>query len=502
MAVKSQYSMIFFHQTLRISLGVMLCTLTGCLVGPKYERPVATTETLPAAYKESPTQFKGGQGWKVANPQDAMLRGPWWRIFKDPELNALEEQVNINNQNIKEFFQNFMEARALVAEARAQLYPTLTANASYTRSGVGSAIPVTSILSALNVSWEPDLWGKVRNAVRSAQYSAQLSAADLENERLTEQADLATFFFEIRGQDALIKLFNDTIVADQKALDYNRAQYDTGITDQISVVEAENTLQNAQASATNLGVARAQFEHAIAVLIGRVASNFSIPVEVLKAAPPPIPVGVPSQLIERRPDVAASERAMASANAQIGIAYAAYFPTLTLSGQNGFASSEFSTLFNASNHTWSIGPSVSETIFDAGLRGATVRQNVATYNADLAAYRQNVLTAFQQVEDALAQVRIFSQELIQQRQAEQSAQQFLKLELGRYQTGIDPYVNVVTAQTTLLTDQQTVITVQIEQMTGAVALIMALGGGWDISQLPTPSEVSKKPSKVDSAIQR
>jgi NodT family efflux transporter outer membrane factor (OMF) lipoprotein len=431
-----------------------------------------------------------------------MLRGPWWRIFKDPELNALEEQVNINNQNIKESFQNFMEARALVGEARAQLYPTLTANASYTRSGVGSAIPVTAILSALNVSWEPDLWGKVRNAVRSAQYSAQLSAADLENERLTEQADLATFFFEIRGQDALIKLFNDTIVADQKALDYNRAQYDTGITDQISVVEAENTLQNAQASATNLGVARAQFEHAIAVLIGRVASNFSIPVEVLKAAPPPIPVGVPSQLIERRPDVAASERAMASANAQIGIAYAAYFPTVTLSGQTGFASSEFSTLFNASNHTWSIGPSVSETIFDAGLRGATVRQNVATYNADLAAYRQNVLTAFQQVEDALAQVRIFSQELIQQRQAEQSAQQFLKLELGRYQTGIDPYVNVVTAQTTLLTDQQTVITVQIEQMTGAVALIMALGGGWDVSQLPTPSEVSKKPTKVDSAIQR
>ncbi len=502
MAVKSQHSMTFFHQTIRIYFAVMLCTLTGCLVGPKYQRPVATTETLPAAYKESPTQFKGGQGWKVANPQDAMLRGPWWRIFKDPELNALEEQVNINNQNIKEFFQNFMEARALVAEARAQLYPTLTANASYTRSGVGSAIPVTAILSALNVSWEPDLWGNVRNAVRSAQYSAQLSAADLENERLTEQADLATFFFEIRGQDALIKLFNDTIVADQKALDYNRAQYDTGITDQISVVEAENTLQNAQASATNLGVARAQFEHAIAVLIGRVASNFSIPVEVLKAAPPPIPIGVPSQLIERRPDVAASERAMASANAQIGIAYAAYFPTLTLSGQNGFASSEFSTLFNASNHTWSIGPSVSETIFDAGLRGATVRQNVATYNADLAAYRQNVLTAFQQVEDALAQVRIFSQELIQQRQAEQSAQQFLKLELGRYQTGIDPYVNVVTAQTTLLTDQQTVITVQIEQMTGAVALIMALGGGWDVSQLPTPSEVSKKPTKADSAIQR
>ncbi len=402
----------------------------------------------------------------------------------------------------KQFFQNFMEARALVAEARAQLYPTLTANASYTRSGVGvchtgyrDPFGFKCLMGAGSLGK-----GAQRRAIGSIQCPAQRGRP---GERATNRASrFGHFFFEIRGQDALIKLFNDTIVADQKALDYNRAQYDTGITDQISVVEAENTLQNAQASATNLGVARAQFEHAIAVLIGRVASNFSIPVEVLNAAPPPIPVGVPSQLIERRPDVAASERAMAAANAQIGIAYAAYFPTLTLGGQNGFASSEFSTLFNASNHTWSIGPSVSETIFDAGLRGATVRQNVATYNADLAAYRQNVLTAFQQVEDALAQVRIFSQELIQQRQAEQSAQQFLKLELGRYQTGIDPYVNVVTAQTTLLTDQQTVITVQIEQMTGAVALIMALGGGWDVSQLPTPSEVSKKPTKVDSAIQR
>jgi NodT family efflux transporter outer membrane factor (OMF) lipoprotein len=491
----------FFQRTARICLWVMLSTLTGCLVGPKYQTPVATAETPPAAYKESPTQFKDAVGWKVARPRDAMLRGPWWRIFKDPELNALEEQLNINNQNIKQFFQNFMEARALVAEAKAQLYPTLTANASYTRSGTGSTIPITSILSALDVSWEPDLWGKVRNAVRSAQYTAQLNAADLENERLTEQASLATFFFEIRAQDALIKVLNDTIVADQKALDYNRAQYDTGITDQISVVEAENTLQNAQATATNLGVARAQFEHAIAVLIGRVASNFSIPVKVLNAAPPPIPIGMPSQLLERRPDVAAAERTMASANAQIGIAYAAYYPSVTLSGNSGFQSSSFSSLFNSSNHTWSIGPSASETILDAGLRSATVHQNVATYNADLAAYRQNVLTAFQQVEDALAQVRILSKQLIQQRQAEQSAQQFLKLELGRYQTGIDPYVDVVTAQTTLLTDQQAVVTVQEEEMTGSVALIMALGGGWDVSQLPTPSEVSQTPSRAETEIQ-
>ena len=438
----------------------------------------------------------------MAQPRDAMLRGPWWRIFKEPQLNALEEQLNINDQNIKQFFGDFMEARALVGEANAQLYPTLTANASYTRSGTGSATPLTAILTALDVSWEPDLWGKVRNDIRSAQYNAQLSAADLENERLSEQASLATFFFEIRGQDALEKLFNDTIVADQKSLDYTRAQYDTGITDQISVVQAENTLQNAQATATNLGVARAQYEHAIAVLTGRVASNFSIPVKPLDSAPPPIPIGVPSQLIERRPDVAAAERAMAQANAQIGIADAAYFPTVTLGVTSGFSSPTFSHLFDASNHTWSIGPSVSETIFDAGLRGATVRQDVATYNADLAAYRQSVLTAFQQVEDGLAQVRILSKQLIQQRQAEQSAEQFLKLETGRYQTGIDPYVDVVTAQTTLLTDQQAVIDVQIQAMTGAVQLVEALGGGWDRSQLPTPSQVSKKPNWFETLIQR
>jgi NodT family efflux transporter outer membrane factor (OMF) lipoprotein len=437
----------------------------------------------------------------VARPQDAMLRGPWWRIFKDPELNVLEDQLNINNQNIKQFFENFMEARALIAEANAQLYPTLTANASYAKSGAGVAPPLSSILTVLQASWEPDLWGKFRNALRSAQYSAQLSAADLANEQLSEQASLATFVFQIRGQDALEKVLKDTIVADQRALDYNRAQYETGITDQISVVEAENTLQNVQAAATNIGVARAQFEHAIAVLTGRVASNFSIPVRVLDSSPPPVPIGVPSELVERRPDVAAAERTMAAENAQIGIAYAAYFPTVTINGERGFQNSSVAELFNDRSRIWSIGPSISETVFDAGLRTATVHQDIAIYNADLAAYRQSVLTAFQQVEDALAQVRILSKQLIQQRAAEQSAQQFLKLEIARYQTGIDPYIDVVTAQNTLLTDQQAVVTIQVDAITGAVALIKALGGGWDKSQLPSPHEVSKSPTREETAIQ-
>ena len=483
----------------------MLCALTGCIfVGPQYHRPAATQEPLPSSYKEIPAHYKNSEGWDIARPSDAMLRGDWWTVFHDPDLNALEEQLNINNQNIKEFFQNFMEARSLIAQANAQLYPTLTANGSWTKSlnPIQSLNPITTILSTLEVSWAPDVWGKVRNAIRSAQYSAQLSAADLENEKLTEQASLATYYFQIRGQDTLQRLYNDTIVAYQKALDYNQVQYDTGITDRISVVEALNTLQNAEATATNIGVARAQFEHAIAVLLGRVASNFSIPVRTLDRTPPRIPVGMPSQLVERRPDVAAAERNMASANAQIGEAYAAYFPTFSLSSSAGFESQHFSNLFHASNRDWSIGPSVSETVFDAGLRTATVHQFIATYNSDLYAYRQTVITAFQQVEDALAEIRLYSKQLREQRDAQKSAEEFVTLEMGRFQTGIDPYVDVVTAQTTLLTDQQAVITVQVLQMTSAVSLIEALGGGWDVSALPTPSQVSKWPTHEESAIQQ
>jgi NodT family efflux transporter outer membrane factor (OMF) lipoprotein len=516
-----------FHRGVGIGLCAVISCAAGCMVGPTYHQPAGTTEPPPAAYKESTTQVKSGIGWKVARPEDAMLRGKWWTIFNDPELNSLEDQLTINNQNIKLYFENFMAARAIIAEAASQFYPTVTANASYTRSGGGSggssgagrsggssgfvgsggsggsggiSSPVTAIMASLSATWEPDLWGKVRNAVRQAQYNAQISNADLENERLTEQASLAVYFFELRGQDSLEKLYSDTEAADKKALDYARAQFETGIGDQISVVEAENTLQNAQAAATNLGVARAQYAHAIAMLIGKNPSSFSMPVRLLKASPPPIPVGLPSQLLERRPDIAAAERAMASANAQIRVEYAAYFPALNLGAENGFDSSKFSNLLSAANHFWSAGPSISETIYDAGLRSATVKQYIATYNADLYSYRQTVLTAFQQVEDYLAAVRILSRQSIQQRQAEASAQKYLKLELARYETGVDPYVDVVIAQTTLLTDQQTVITLRVQEMTAAVQLIEALGGGWDRSQLPSPSEVSKALPKEETKI--
>jgi NodT family efflux transporter outer membrane factor (OMF) lipoprotein len=436
----------------------------------------------------------------------------WWEIYNDPELNALEDKLNIDNQNIKQFFENFMTARTLIAEAHSQLLPTVGTAPSYqaaqsssnlTNSASANTGRTSSIASLpFDVSWAPDLFGKVRNTIREQQYNAQLSEADLENERLTEQASLAVFFFEIRGQDALQQLLNDTVEADKKALELARAQYETGVGDRLSVVEAEATLQAVESQATNLGVARAQFEHAIAVLVGANPSQFSIPVKPLLTDAPAIPLGMPSALLERRPDIAAAERRMAAANAQIGIAYAAYYPTLSLSASYGYQSSNFSHFFNLPSKFWSVGPTMSETIYDGGLRRATVNQFITTYNADVATYRQTVLTAFQQVEDSLAAVRLLSQQILQQQQAVTSSEEALKLEIARYETGVDPYLNVVTLQTTLLSNQQTLANLHVLEMTASVTLIEALGGGWDLSQLPTPAEVSKKLDKTETTIQK
>ena len=497
-----------FNHRIAIIPAMAACLLAGCRVGPVYHQPAATTQAPPAAYKETPTQAQDAGDWKVAQPQDAMLRGKWWEIYNEPELNDLEEKLTIDNQNIKEFFQNFMEARTLIAQARSQLYPTLAVAPSYTRSRASANLGNTasgnitggqqsSITSLpLTASWEPDLWGKVRNTIREAQYNAQLSAADLENERLTEQAALAQTYFEIRGQDSLQALYQATVDADRKAYDIAKSGYDAGVTDPITVVEAQNTLQDAESAMTNLGVARAQYEHAIAVLIGTNPSGFSIPVKVLTTALPTIPTGVPSQLLERRPDIAGSERTMAAANAQIGVAIAAFYPNLTLSAEGGLETSAISHLFDLSSRFWSVGSTASETIFDAGLRRATVNQYIATYNANVASYRQTVLTAFQQVEDSLAAVRILSKQIQQQQAAVDSSKKFLELETNRYDTGIDPYVDVVTAQTTLLTDQRTLASLKTEQMTSSVQLIEALGGGWDRSQLPSPADVSKRIGKL------
>lgn len=511
----------------RSQVGLLLCVmLTGCTVGPKYHPPVLQP---PPAYKEAPppgptsnppqaqqtnppngTQDNTQETWTVAQPADAKIRGDWWAIFNEPELNDLEGQLNINNQNLKLYFENYMQARALVGEARAAYFPTVSFGPSYTRSRSSGNLNNTASANTgrtgqiyslpVDISWTPDLFGRIRSQVHEAQFNAQVSAADLENERLVEQADLANFYFEIRGQDALIQLFQQTVAYYQKSLDLTQAQYDTGVGDQLSVVEARTTLQSARASLTNLGILRAQYEHAIAVLIGKDASGFSLPPRPITIAPPSIPIGMPSLLLQRRPDVAAAERTMASANAQLGVAYSAFYPSLTLSVAGGFQSSLFKHIADWPSRFWSVGPSFSQPIFNAALSSA-LHQYVAIYNADVASYRQTVLTAFQQVEDYLAETRILSQQIEQQRAAVASAQQSLDLEMGRYETGIDPYINVVTLQNTVFSNQQTLTSLQINQMTSAVLLVEALGGGWDTSQLPTPAQVSAKPSKADTRLQ-
>ncbi|MGD0740367.1 MAG: efflux transporter outer membrane subunit [Terracidiphilus sp.] len=496
------------RSTLSIAAGSLslLALLSGCHVGPSYHAPTPTAVTAPN-YKESPVNFQDADGWKVASPQDAMLRGNWWEVFNDSDLNTLEEQLNINNENLKQYFQNYMAARATIAEARSQYWPTITAGPSWNRSKSSGSLSNSTQANPgkqstlwnapIDVSWTPDFWGKIRNEVHEAQYASQVSAADLQVEKLTEQSSLAEYYFEIRGQDMLQQILNETVAADQKALDYNQAQYDTGVGDYISVAEAKTTLEAAQSAAINVGLLRAQYEHAIAMLLGKVPSDFSIPVKPMVYALPSIPTGVPSQLVERRPDIAAAERTLAEANAVIGIGYAAFFPQVTISASGGFQSSTLTNLFSWPSRVWSIGPSVSQTIFDGGLYRAELHQYVAEYNADLANYRQVTLTAFQQVEDSMAATRIYSQQILRQQMAVKDAQDYLDIELSRYNTGVDPYVDVVLAQTTLLNSKVTLNSLQVEEMTSTVELVQALGGGWDRTQLPTPTQAGAKTTSAD-----
>ena len=504
-----------FHSRIAPWLAVASCLLTGCTVGPKYHTPTAET---PAAYKElTPADFPNMDGWKVAQPKDDALRGKWWEIFDEPQLNALEEKVNISNQNIAAAAASFFAARALVKEARSQLFPSVTTNPSITvqrpsstvsrgtsggssNGGVGTGSTSSSAGTFADYSlpfdatWQPDLFGRVRNTVRAAANGAQASAADLENTRLTVQADVAADYFQLRGQDALKQLLDSTVVAYQQTLDLTKAQYETGIGTEEAVAQAETQLKATQAQDAALGIQRAQFEHAIAMLTGQPASTFSIQFEPLKTSPPAIPFGVPSQLLERRPDVAAAERLVAQANAQIGIARAAYFPTVTLSAAAGFESSAITKWFSWPSLFFSAGPAATETLFDAGLRRATVAQFRAQYDETVANYRQAVLTAFQQVEDNLASLRILSVEIEDQDAAVTSAERSLALATDRYQLGIDPYLNVITAQTALLSNRETAVTLRIQQMTASGGLIAALGGGWDASQLQSPAQlISKAP---------
>jgi NodT family efflux transporter outer membrane factor (OMF) lipoprotein len=478
--------------------------LCGCTVGPKYHTPSAPT---PGAYKElTPANFPTTDGWKVAQPKDDELRGKWWEMFNDPQLNALEEQVNISNQNIAAAAASFFSARAIVKEARAQYFPALTTNPSIsqirqsaslrtftTGSGGGSAnLSFTEYNLPFDASWQPDLFGKIRNTVRSQVYSAQASAADLENTRLTVQSELAIDYFSLRTQDALQELLDSTVIYYQESLKLTQALYETGIDSDEAVAQAETQLETTQAQATGVGLTRAQFEHAIAVLVGKPASDFSVPVEPLKAKPPAIPFGVPSQLLERRPDIAASERLMAQANAQIGVATAAYYPTVTLSAVLGLESTSITSWFTWPSRYWSVGPALAQTLFDAGLRHATVQQFRGAYDQTVANYRLAVLTGFQQVEDGLSALRILSLEIQQQDTAVRSAERNLKVATDRYKLGIDPYLNVITAQTLLLSAKETAVNLRNQQITSSVQLIEALGGGWGKSQLPSGQQLMAK----------
>ena len=495
---------------------VPLLSLAACVVGPKYHKPPVDT---PPAYKESvpadtqatppaapPANPQAAPGapaptWKPATPNDAMLKGKWWEIYNDPQLNALEDQVNLSNQNIKAAEASFLGARALVREARAAYFPTIgvspsiaaTRQVSLSTSGSNSGQVTggtgTDFNFPADASWVPDIWGKVRNQVRAQASAAQVSAADLENTRLTLQADLAVDYFQLRSQDALKQLLDATVVAYQESVNLTQALYETGIDSQESLLQAQTQLATAQAQDTNIGILRSQYEHAIAMLTGKPASEFSLAPMPLNAAPPAIPIGVPSRLLERRPDIAAAERSMEQSNALIGVATAAFYPNLTLSGDFGFQNTSITKWFTWPSHYWSVGPQLSETLFEGGLRRATVVQYQAQFEQNTASYRQTVLTAFQQVEDNLAALRILSQEVQQQAAAVDFAQRFLNLAIDRYKLGIDPYLNVLTAQTTLLSNQQAMVNLRLQEMNASVQLIEALGGGWDTSLLPSKSDV-------------
>ncbi len=472
-----------------ITVGAIMF-LTGCTVGPNYVRP---SVEMPPAYKE----MEGGASWQIAQPKDDVIRGAWWEIFGDPQLNALEEQVAISNQNIAGAEAQYRQARALVQASQAAFFPVVTADASYNRSrtpafggttsgaSAKSQATVSNYLLSGNASWEPDIWGKVRRSVEASEANAQASAADLEAVRLSVQAQLAQDYFELRALDAQRQLFDSTVKAYQTFLELTKNRYASGVASRADVLQAETQLKTAKAQAIDIGVQRAQLEHAIALLVGKPASVFSIQVSPLAAYPPPMPAGVPSRLLERRPDIAAAERLAAAANAQIGVAEAAYYPNITLTASGGFESSELAKWLTWPNRLWSVGTSVLETVFDAGLRGAQTEQARAAYDASVASYRQTVLTGFQEVEDNLAALRILEEEALMQDEAVKAARQSVTVSTNQYKAGTVSYLDVVTVQTIALNNERTAIEILGRRMTASVLLIKALGGGWDASGLNT-----------------
>jgi len=476
----------------RVLMAIAALQLTGCVVGPKYHAPVVQA---PPAYKEA-------GDWKPAQPNDQNLGGLWWTIFQDPQLNALEDQVNVSNQNLKAAEAQFRQARAALRYYRADYYPTVTAGPSATRERISSRRPPpNSIFNGItyndyvvpfDVSYQADVWGRVRKNVESYREQAQASAADLATVNLSMHADLAIDYFEARSLDAEEELLKSTVTQYEQALELNESRFQGGIASEVEVEQAKTILQTTQAQAIDVGVARAQYEHAVAILIGKPPAEFSLPPLPLTAPPPRIPVGLPSDLLERRPDIAAAERLVASANAQIGVAKTAYYPLINLGASGGFESSTITTLLNGPSGLWSIGLSAAETVFDVGRRRALNDQARAAYDSQVASYRQTVLDGFQQVEDNLAAVRILENEAKVQDEAVVAAKRSLDLSIVRYKGGVTSYLEVITAQNAALADEVTAVNILGRRMANTVLLIQALGGGWDRSSLPERPECCGK----------
>jgi len=473
----------------KLSVGALLGSLllsTGCMVGPNYRRPPAP---VPMAFKEKPPD-----GWKEAQPSDTALKGKWWEVYNDPKLNALEEQVVISNQNVLAVEGQYRAARAAVQVARSALFPTVTAGPSVTTAQGGNLAASQGVANSFqipfDVSYQVDLWGSIRRNIRSNAETAQATEAQLENAKLTYQADLAQDYFQLHGTDGDIALLQSTVDSYAGYLKLTQARHDSGIASGADVAQAQTQLDSAKEQLIDFGVARTQYEHAIAILIGKPPAELSIAAEPIKNQPPQVPVAFPSTLLERRPDIAISERQMAALNEQVGIADAAYYPALTLSGGAGLASSSFVNLFTWAGRFWSAGGGLSETLFDAGKRRAQVNIAEADFDVAMANYRQTVLTAFQQVEDNLSALRILEQETGATNETIQAAQTALDITTAQYKAGTATYLQVETSQTALFAEQEALVNLLTRRMVSSVLLVEALGGGWDASQLPDVSALS------------
>jgi NodT family efflux transporter outer membrane factor (OMF) lipoprotein len=478
------------RSSLLVTLAGALLLLSGCMVGPNYKPPAPPTAP---AFKEAPPE-----GWKEAQPNDGAIKGKWWEIYNDPQLNTLEEQVNISNQNVLAAEANFRAARYAIGIARAGLYPTVSVGPSVgvSRSSSSLGSPLPSAAAGLfdlpaSASWTADIWGSVRRSVQASEATAQSDFALLENARLSYQSELAEDYFELHGTDGDIELLDRTTKSYEDYLKLTKDRYNSGVASGGDVALAQTQLDTTRAQLIDLGVARTQFEHAIAILAGKPPAAVTLPALLLKTPPPAVPVAVPSALLERRPDIAAAERTVAAANEQIGIAIAAYYPTLTLSASGGFEASNIAKWFSLPSRFWSLGAGMSEVVFEGGKRRAQVRMTEAQYDATVANYRQAVLTAFQQVEDNLAALRILGQEATAADQAAKAAHDSLDIATFQYKAGTVNYLTVITAQATALANDKTVVDLLARRMASSVLLVQALGGGWDTSEIPNANELRR-----------